>query len=88
MTDREKLIILLLTLDNCSYNCEECEYENEVFCQTVRQAEHLIKNGVTLTEKGKWLDGHCTNCGSRELGLFDAKNYCPNCGAKMDGENK
>lgn len=31
-----------------------------------------------------WGYFECTNCGERSYTL--SKNYCPNCGAKMDGE--
>ena len=48
-------------------------------------------------KKGKWIhDGrkfkggndwvHCSECG--HLGIMASRsNFCPNCGAKMDGEN-
>lgn len=74
MTDREKLMNLVDFMTNKSYSIIVVE----------SMADYLIDNGVMLVKKGKWLDGHCANCGSRELGLFDAKNYCPNCGAKME----
>lgn len=44
---------------------------------------------------GRWLDGRCTVCGweepdeigydGYEFSPWGHTNYCPNCGAKMDG---
>ena len=32
---------------------------------------------------GQWENGNGTNCGQVD---FSKPNYCPNCGAKMDGD--
>ena len=37
---------------------------------------HITFNELTLTR--------CSKCGFQQSGLFEP-NYCPNCGAKMDG---
>ena len=55
---------------------------------------------VTPVRHGRWVDNHCTACGMIPMGdemwkLCDFEpprfekfmNYCPNCGAKMDGGN-
>ena len=34
---------------------------------------------------GKWVEEHCSECG-QYVYHGDAKNYCPNCGARMDKE--
>lgn len=52
---------------------------------------------VTPVRHGRWIDaypdiepnpmfmyGICSECGF-EQGIFKYLNYCPNCGAKMDG---
>lgn len=60
-----------------------------------------IKNGTPLIErpKGNWIDicvikafhydgeprVRCSRCGNEEEWL---SNYCPNCGAEMNGEEK
>jgi hypothetical protein len=51
---------------------------------------------VAPVRHGRWLDGKCTVCGWEEpdVGTWDGYDaeawietpYCPNCGAKMDGE--
>ena len=60
-------------------------------------ADGLISNGVTVQERGNWEDDHvdyvCSCCHtvfSDDLlclvhGESNEPNYCPNCGAKMDG---
>lgn len=50
---------------------------------------------VALVVHGRWLDGRCTVCGweepdevgydGYEFSPWEHTNYCPNCGAKMDG---
>ena len=64
-------------------------------------AKYLIANGVTVQKHGRWeiiLDewdcefAKCSACGGEFYDLEDTidtlMNYCPNCGAKMDGERK
>ena len=49
-----------------------------------------VRHGRWLEVREKRLFGEhyflCSNCKSRN-GLMIPFNYCPNCGAKMDGEN-
>jgi hypothetical protein len=58
MTDREKLIELLLEIDSVcdASDCCECCEEG---CYTYRAADHLIANGVTFAtdtnDGGKWI---------------------------------
>ena len=53
---------------------------------------------VAPVRHGRWVDNHCTACGMMPMGdemwkLCDFEpprfekfmDYCPNCGAKMDG---
>ena len=54
---------------------------------------------VAPVRHAKWVDNHCTACGMMPMGdemwknrdfeppLFERfMDYCPNCGAKMDGK--
>ena len=55
-------------------------------CPTVDAVE--VVNGRWVKD-GDWLV--CLNCESEinvknSLGVENRKNYCPNCGAKMDGD--
>lgn len=52
-------------------------------------ADHLIANGVTIQVHGRWekyTPGYliCSRC-KEHVAIFSGhKNYCPNCGVKMD----
>lgn len=61
------------------------------------KAEHDANRGEKINEGGvvhaKWYDGRCTNCCHEALEYLDdcrmvtyITDYCPNCGAKMDGD--
>ena len=101
MADREKLIELLGG-DMCKgCYCDECEHENnEKACIEhikSRMADHLISHGVTVRERGRWIqhgeldeDGngqyHCSVCSAGETHnpIVDVP-YCWKCGADMRG---
>lgn len=56
--------------------------ESEV--QPVRHG-HWIHDGLDIPHGVDWM--HCSECGKRDKYCPAAMtNYCPNCGAKMDGE--
>jgi PHP family Zn ribbon phosphoesterase len=45
-----------------------------------------VRHGRWVSDTGSWLLGRCSQC--REIYSWDSlagSNYCPNCGAKMDG---
>ena len=50
---REKLIELLMrVIDKCDdQGCEGCEYAGSNYCSTQRQADLLVKSGVTITKE-------------------------------------
>ena len=47
---------------------------------------------VAPVRHGQWIDSlaritpYCSACGHSHRCLIRTPNYCPNCGAKMDGE--
>ena len=65
--------------------------------EPLQYIEVISAADVALVIHGQWINaypdiepnplfmyGICSNCGF-EQGLSDKLNYCPNCGAKMDG---
>ena len=38
-------------------------------------------------KKGKWIDDNCSECGFY-VHHGDMRNFCPKCGAKMNGGNQ
>lgn len=89
MADREKLIEMLKTIYK--------EYSVSPSDDLI--ANYLISHGVTVREKGEWIDkrggtygrwsAYCSACGKKCGcgGTIESqhKDYCPNCGADMRG---
>lgn len=81
-----------------SHTCGDCEYAPNgkyvkmLLCMSCQYAKRLIAADVAPVKHGEWeeirdayrqLEGWmCKKCG-RETKAKE--NYCPNCGAKMDG---
>lgn len=82
---KDKLVELLKA---CCYAGKDCNMDCDV-CT----ADHLIANNVVVREKGEWIWGQiksngnfwymCSNCG---FAPDEEHPYCPNCGARMDGD--
>ena len=87
-TDREKLIELLNEVAS-----NVIQFPTYGFIEAL--ADHLLANGVTVKQYGRWiwsdfLDDNwrilcCSECFETE-GARENTRYCPNCGAKMNLE--
>ena len=71
-------------------DCEECSYDDRFNCKLLYEAELLYKVGYRKQKEGRWKgagmgDYYCSLCNTTYSG-GDEYNYCPNCGAKMKGE--
>ena len=70
--------------------CGSCQYDDMML-----DADSFESADVAPVRHGRWLNckpynpefnGYeCSECGAKYQG-FSPDNYCPNCGAKMDGE--
>ena len=83
--------------------CHDCkEYDQNAHCchrwtKVIRNTVNDLKTqGYESVRHGRWVDGHCSNCGCDVPAYIidwkwqkdmDAK-FCPQCGAKMDGERR
>ena len=72
--------------------------ESSDFLTTKKDIDAIPTADVEEVRHGEWKDGCCTNCGTPKFAItvirgFDEvlyeyegeANYCPNCGAKMNG---
>ena len=81
--------------------CEKCPFDKpDIICKVRKWLKQLP--AVAMPNKtGHWIDDgfyaeghshrafHCSECGHTIIGFKDdLGNYCPNCGAKMGGEEK
>ena len=57
------------------------------YCHPANIAEELRKLPAVKPERktGRWIDDNCSECG-QYVYHGDARNFCPNCGADMRGE--
>ena len=86
---KDDLIEYIRTLEH-NYNVAVSFNEN--------QAKYIESLGITEVVHGRWEKAsekmpiyRCSICKERNLfknGYNVLSNYCPNCGAKMDGERK
>lgn len=96
MTDREKLVGLIR---NCYVSIPPRTYRATTDdTAAVVIADHLLAHGVTVREPGydtgkcRWFE--CSLCGYGVEDLFRKNeedypadyNFCPNCGARMEGK--
>ena len=84
--------------------CDFPKYEDAMECArgvmkqipSARSKGEWIKHKERTITNGNFIDFfpaeyECSNCGLREAHYFinsKPHNYCPNCGAKMDGERE
>ena len=79
-------------------DCYGCKYDDEHDCQYRLIADYLLAHGVTVQKTGRWVDkptgrygqmqSWCSACGQHSgIGGIESnrhKDFCPNCGAKME----
>ena len=86
------------TCEGCTYNTDG-EWECNVPGMMVDAAAAIEELQAQLPKRGKWINSKermrpdmCSVCGCvYEADRFMDKiawNYCPNCGARMDGERR
>lgn len=80
----------------CKYRHGKEQY-TLLACISERYAEKLIAADVAPVRHGRWLGwgksgtptyenyGTCSVCGEDAEIYTEHRNYCPNCGARMDG---
>lgn len=81
--------------------CSECSLKEENVCKAERWIDIQPTIEAEPVKHGRWKPYEfatnrrwrkCSVCGTadeyiNEVGLVAIRNYCPNCGAKMDGGN-
>ena len=93
--ERESTIELLRSLGSRDYRREKGTIQEAI--KMVSFPEYTPSADVAPVRHGRWIDaypdiepnpmfmyGICSECGF-EQGISKYLNYCPNCGARMDG---
>lgn len=94
--EREATIKLLRSLGSRDYRREKGTIQEAI--KMVSFPEYTPSADVAPVRHGRWIlerepDGkpycfHCSVCDDdfHYIGIVTASDYCPNCGAKMDGD--
>lgn len=70
--------------------CDECGREHRQLAEWLKDYKRLLekepKTGHWIDhQKGRWIYAKCSECET----VHDTQtNYCPNCGARMESEDK
>lgn len=94
----EKRLIDLLRVDLCEVDISNCTDVEDILSEIITYLYEQPEVDAVEVVHGKWVDycvrdWRCSECGEKILKVrnvdgycYDDKpNYCPNCGAKMDG---
>ena len=55
---------------------------DEYWKEQIEKAVGNLPSTQPERKTGRWIDDHCSECGQYVF-RGDARNFCPNCGAKM-----
>lgn len=91
---REEAITILTASDY--FWLRPSENEAEALNMAIEALEQELKRGEWIKTSNDWIDGHCGqrffpyHCGCCGYKTWDDEltNYCPNCGARMEGDDK
>ena len=88
--ERKRTVELLRSLGNREYRKEKGTIQDAI--KMISYPEYTPTEDVAPVVHGRWIDMResskdvpeckCSDCGCVIIGL--EKNYCPNCGARMD----
>jgi hypothetical protein len=83
----------LFSKRGCPGNCQHCNLWTEDGCRVILEAPtvdavEVVHSGWILNDDGSGTCKHCHRT-TRNCWDYDSwMNYCPDCGARMDGGNK
>lgn len=76
--------------DDDGYEVEDADVKRKIITDLVDgipavDAVPVVHGRWVISSGSLWPIGDCSVCGEQHIGTNSAK-YCPNCGARMDGE--
>lgn len=72
--------------EDCPGECDWMGYLKENAADVAPVVHgHFVHDGPRIAHGVDWW--HCSNCGWLASGVETSFDYCPNCGARMDGDS-
>ena len=87
---QEALDALGVTKNATKYGGDHSGYDTRMLYEIHDVLTGLPSADVVPVVHGKWINGRCNKCGEHApfwamASTYYTSNFCPNCGARMDG---
>ena len=94
MADEVKLVdakLLTTNIAQIAKNCARSDAQKALVGRILFMIDNMPTIEAEPVKHGRWIDTgsgqECSICKEIQYGYDNGRHYCPNCGARMDGDN-